>query len=85
MEGLTEALKTKIEEEKTLTLRILPGKRPEVEFHGFWTGKFIRSAMDSIAKAYRVHGRAVRTAPSGTREVATSQINVEKKEIGDGK
>ncbi len=84
---LQEVLKDKVvnkeEEEKTLTLRILPGKRPEVTFQGFWSGKFIRSAMDSIAKAYRMRGRAIRTAPSGTRDVSTLPELVKKMEVGD--
>ena len=39
------------EEEKTILVSIKQGFRPEVVFTGFWSGKFIKGAMDSIAKA----------------------------------
>ena len=41
------------EEEKTIYISMKPSSRPEVVFTGFWSGKFIKAAMDSIAKAYR--------------------------------
>lgn len=56
---LQNELRPSIDGEKGLTLKIAPGKRPEVVFTGFWTGKYIKAAMDSIAKAYRVARRAV--------------------------
>jgi hypothetical protein len=81
MSELSDVLKDRVEEEKKLMLRILPGKKPEVTFTGFWSGKYIKAAMDSIAKAYRVQGRDVRRAPSSTGEQVTQQATVvEKKE-----
>ena len=59
---LSGALRGKIdkaEEERTIVLTLLPGKRPEVSFTGFWNGRFIRAAMDSIAKAYRLRRHSV--------------------------
>ncbi len=44
----------RMQEEKTIFLAITPGNRPEVTFTGFWSARFIRAAMDSIAKAYRL-------------------------------
>ena len=46
--------KERLETERTLLLRMTPGQRPTVTFTGFWTGKFIRGALDSISKAYRM-------------------------------
>lgn len=57
---LSDALKPeakpvgKVEEARTIVLTMVPGNRPEVKLEGFWNGRFIRSAMDSIAKAYRL-------------------------------
>ena len=56
--ALSDALqgdaKERMEEEKTIMLRMTAGSRPEVTFTGFWNGRFIRAAMDSVAKAYRL-------------------------------
>lgn len=41
-------------EEKMIVLRMTLGQRPVVEFSGFWTGKYIKSALSSISKAYRI-------------------------------
>lgn len=56
------------EEEKTLVVKLTPGKRPTVLFTGFWTGKFIRSAQNAIAKNYRV--RRVRLSKPSTLGVS---------------
>ena len=81
MSELSEVLKERVEEEKKIVLRILPGKKPEVTFSGFWSGKYIKAAMDSIAKAYRIHGRDARRTPSLTGEQVTPQVTVvDKKE-----
>ena len=40
-------------EEKTMLLKLIPGQRPMVIFTGFWNGKFIKAAMNGIARAYR--------------------------------
>jgi hypothetical protein len=58
-EELRDELRPEIEGEKTLILKMLPGKRPEVVFTGAWSGKYIKAAMDSIAKGYRVSRRRV--------------------------
>ena len=81
MSDLSDVLKERVEEEKKIVLRILPGKKPDVTFSGFWSGKYIKAAMDSIAKAYRVQGRNARRTPSLTGEQVTPQVTVvEKKE-----
>ena len=51
---ISSELAPKMEEEKTLSIRLIPGKKPEVTFTGLWSGKFINAAMNSIAKAYRM-------------------------------
>ena len=73
-EELRDELRPPVEGEKSLLLRINPGHRPEVVFTGMWTGKYIKAAMDSIAKSYRVFGRGIR--PQGatpTPKVETTQ------------
>ncbi len=67
------------EEEKTLVVKLLPGKRPTVLFTGFWTGKFIRSAQNAIAKNYRV--RRARISKPATE--VTSQENQVTPNLGD--
>lgn len=56
--GLSDALmgtpKERLEGKKTIYLEMIPGTRPQVTFTGFWTGRFIEAAMNSVAKAYRV-------------------------------
>ena len=64
-----------VDGEKTLTLRIIPGQRPSVVFSGFWTGKYIKAAMDSIAKAYRLTRR--RVLPSTLEVMEKEQLNAE--------
>ena len=59
-EDLRDELRPSVDGEKSLLLTIQPGKRPEVVFTGTWTGKYIKAAMDSIAKCYRVSGRVIR-------------------------
>jgi hypothetical protein len=57
---VSSELAPKVEEEKTLIVKLTPGKAPEITFMGFWTGKYITAAMNSIAKAYRVRrGKAI--------------------------
>lgn len=77
MGSLSEALDKKLEHfkegERTIVLRMNPGTRPEVEFTGFWTGKFIRSAQDSISRAYRLgkpkmHPKRVEPTPTGVKK-----------------
>jgi len=59
--------KDRIDGPRTLHLEMVQGKRPEVVFTGFWNGTFIRAAMDSISKAYRVrrHRTTHPLTPSG--------------------
>jgi hypothetical protein len=52
--ALADDSKERIEGEKSLTIHMTYGKRPEVVFHGFWNGKFIAGAMNAVAKAYRL-------------------------------
>ena len=59
-EDLRDVLRPDVDGEKSLLLKMIPGKRPEIVFTGTWTGKYIRAAMDSIAKSYRIQGRTIR-------------------------
>ena len=71
------------EEEKTIFLSIKSGFRPEVVFTGFWSGKYIKAAMDSIAKAYRLHkGKNIRPQANIPNAVVnnTSAVGAEGKE-----
>ena len=52
--GLQGTYEQRLEEKKTIVLTFYPGKKPEVIFTGFWTGKFLKAALGSISKAYRV-------------------------------
>jgi len=73
---LINELRPPIEGEKSLLLTISPGKRPEVVFTGMWTGKYIKAAMDSIAKCYRVSGRLIRRigeTPTSKAEITQTQ------------
>lgn len=63
--GLAATMEQRLEEERTIVIRMIAGQRPEVTLTGFWNGKFIRAAMDSIAKAYRLR----RHKPSRSIEV----------------
>ena len=70
---LSEALassKERIEGEKTVMVKMVMGKRPEVTFSGFWNGKFIAGAVNSIARAYRLQ----RSRPSRPLPAQTNQI-----------
>lgn len=40
--------------EKSISVHMSAGSKPEVAFLGFWNGRLVRAAMDSIAKAYRL-------------------------------
>ncbi len=65
-EALQEDLKERLEGERTIMLTMTMGQRPEVTFTGFWSGKFIRAAMDSIARAYRLQRHSV-SRPHGQK------------------
>ena len=75
-EELRDELRPGVEGEKSLLLTIRPGKRPEVVFTGFWTGKYIKAAMDSIAKCYRVARRQAIT-PASKVEITPTQVTPE--------
>jgi len=69
---LSEALQEKTDEringDKTIFLKMTVGKRPDVTFTGFWSGKFIRAAMDSISRSYRLRRNSA-SRPIGRKEV----------------
>ena len=72
-DALMGSYKERMEEEKTIFLVFKPGERPSVNFTGFWSGKFIRAAMDSIAKAYRMaKSRPSRPLEKGEKNVPKS-------------
>ncbi len=83
-EQLSGSYKERLEEEKTILLKYKPGQRPEVYFTGFWTGKFVRAAINSISKAYRLRkwrpSRPSGTMPDGTPNPAPNGVG-EKKEV----
>ena len=59
----------RMSEEKTMLITLTPGKRPVVIFTGFWNGKLISAATNSIAKAYRLRKHRVsRPTPSKRTE-----------------
>ena len=70
---LQEELRPPIEGEKTLLLKMTPGNRPEVIFTGLWSGKYIKAAMDSIAKCYRVARRQVIRTTNKVSDISTQQ------------
>jgi hypothetical protein len=77
---LKAELAPSVDGEKTILLKMVPGKRPEVVFTGFWTGKYIAAATNSIAKAYRVARRNIIKPRMSVEETLTPQNAVEKKE-----
>ena len=48
---------TRLNEPKSISLTMTSGHKPEVSFTGFWTGRDIKAAMNSVARAYRLHRR----------------------------
>jgi hypothetical protein len=47
-------LKQRIEGKRSLRLEMEYGKAPSIKFDGFWNGKFLQAAINSISKAYRL-------------------------------
>jgi hypothetical protein len=69
----------RIDGKKTIFLEMEPGKRPLVAFTGFWSGKYISAAMNSVAKAYRTQRARRITRPSvDTGDKPTPQTAVGK-------
>jgi len=53
-ESLGGTLKQRIEMERTVTVSMYSDRRqPEVVFTGFWTGKFIKGAINAIGREMR--------------------------------
>jgi len=75
--SLRQELAPKVDGEKTILLKMIPGQRPEVTFTGMWTGKYIAAATNSIAKAYRVARRNI-TSPRVS--IVDNQITPQKVE-----
>jgi hypothetical protein len=44
----------RMKERKVIVITLDYGKRPEVEFQGFWNGKLVHNAMNAISRAYRL-------------------------------
>jgi hypothetical protein len=76
--GLSSALSgttnERDKEEKTIKLTMVVGKKPIVEFTGFWSGALIRQVQHSIARAYRTRRHKVLVAVTQQRA---------KMEVGD--
>lgn len=51
--ALQGTAKERMEEPKTAVIKFGGGGKPTVEFMGFWSGKYIKSAMNALSKAYR--------------------------------
>ena len=51
---VSRVLAPESKEERTLLLKLVPGKKPEVTFTGLWSGKYVSAAIGSISRAYRV-------------------------------
>lgn len=66
--ALADDTKERIEGEKSLTIKMIYGKRPEVKFDGFWNGKFIAGAMNAVAKAYRLQRAKPKGLPANTNQ-----------------
>ena len=75
-EDLRDALRPDVEGEKTILIRMTPGKRPDVTFTGAWTGKYIKGAIDSIAKAYRIARRRLILPSPKVAETQTQPMAV---------
>ena len=52
--ALSGSVMDKMEDDRTILLKMEYGKRPEVTFTGFWSGRFLQGALSSISKAYRL-------------------------------
>lgn len=77
-DALASDLKQRLEEEKTIVLRMVPGQRPDVTFTGFWTGKFVQAAQNSISKAYRLRRFKPQRLPNtGSTKPLTQEVKVE--------
>lgn len=89
MSDLSDALRISDEgKSRELTIKMKAGEKPEVSFKGFWNGKFITAAMNSISKAYRIQARNVvrpRATINNTVDNKTQLVNTEKGGKGDGK
>lgn len=70
------------EEVKTILLTFKPGEKPDVQFTGFWDGKFLRAALNSISKAYRLR-RNKPTGPAVQEKQDLAPKETGKKEEGD--
>ncbi|MBU2052497.1 hypothetical protein KKH13_04810 [Patescibacteria group bacterium] len=57
MNVLSELLAPVKEERREMSIIMIPGQKPIVEFKGIWSGKYITAAMNSVAKAYRIQAR----------------------------
>lgn len=44
----------RMREDKTIVITLSYGKKPDVVFTGFWSGKLVSSATNAIARSYRL-------------------------------
>ena len=70
------------DEVKTILLMFKPGEKPDVQFTGYWDGKFLRAALNSISKAYRLR-RNKSTGPAVQEQQEPAPKETGKKEEGD--
>ena len=79
--ALQGTVKQRKEEPKTAVIKIVPGEKPQVEFGGFWTGKYIQSAMNALSKAYRTRHHRLAYAK---KQEADKELNKAKEEQKQG-
>jgi hypothetical protein len=73
--GLGGTLEDRMGETKVIIITLVQGKRPEVDFQGFWNGKLVHNAMNAISRAYRLlRHKNIRTHAS---------VPNQKQEVGD--
>lgn len=52
-EALQGSLIERDKEIKSIFIKMVPGERPQIDFMGFWNGRMLQAAINSISKAYR--------------------------------
>jgi len=51
---LSGTVEQRMQETKSIIITMKYGERPEVQFIGFWNGRFVRNAMNAISRNYRL-------------------------------
>lgn len=76
----------RMKEKKVIVITLDYGKRPEVEFQGFWNGKLVHNAMNAISRAYRLtRHKNIRANAFALSSVVQASETPTKMEGGDEK